>query len=137
MKIRHFALLPPLLIAAAGAAEDSGLVRWRCWYDQDVHITCLLDSAAEAGAMADVPDNLPPLVREMWRNPAAFRHHFIHIPLFNQPYDTEFTARLARVMVCGNRPGCAVDFSMEPPSDEEITALLRKNPPLAVPEETP
>lgn len=117
------ALLP--LTAMAGET-----LQWRCWYNQQVHITCLLDETPEAaptmGGM-NLPANLPPIVAQLRRDPGSFRNLAVHIPLHTQPYDMAFTAMLARSSVCGTRPDCSVNFTARAPSDAELTSILAKH----------
>lgn len=121
-----FGFLP--LIAVAG---DS--LHWRCWYDQQAHITCIVDSIPEHNAQAaqlPLPSNLPPIVRTMRQDPGALRNRLIHIPLHTVPYeDMEFTALLARATVCGSHRDCTVNFTATLPPAEEVVALLNRNLP--------
>lgn len=130
---RPFLLLAALQLAAAGtvaAAEglppSSGL-HWRCWYDERVHIVCLIDTMAEVQPLDSLPYHLPAIVQQLRNNPEAFRNVFVRIPLFSPPFQAEFTAQLARATVCGTRHDCTVDFTMRPPSAEEVQVLLEKN----------
>lgn len=138
--LRKFALLVSL--ASGIAVADDGLapaqmLRWRCWYDQQVHITCLVDTIPEAGnqPVLALPPNLPAIVRQLRTDPAAFRHRFVHIPLHSPPFDRVSVALLARASMCGSRPDCVVDYSPTPPSESEIAALLGKN--LSDPDDEP
>lgn len=117
------ALLP--LTAQAGET-----LQWRCWYNQQVHITCLVDETPDAaptmGALS-LPENLPPIVAQLRRDPSSFRNQAVHIPLHTQPYDMAFTAMLARSTVCGTRRDCSVNFSAKAPTNEELTSILAKH----------
>jgi len=129
MNTRLYALLAVLAFLPLSALAGDTL-QWRCWYNQQVHITCLIDEVPETapvmGAL-NLPDNLPPIVARLRRDPASFRNQAVHIPLHTQPYDMAFTALLARSAVCGSRPDCAVNFTTRSPSTEELTALLTKH----------
>lgn len=124
-----------VLLAACGAAaaDDSpsqpGSVQWRCWYDQDVHITCLIDTISHAGLMESLPSPIPSIAQEMRRDYGPGRKFFIHIPLHTRPRDEELVALLARSSVCGSGPECSVEFSMDPPTDDELDALLERELP--------
>lgn len=136
MRFRYFlAAVLAFLSAAAGATEvmdqASGKLHWRCWYDQEVHISCLVDVLPEAGigAQLPLPANLPPLVREMWTDPASLLGKVVHIPLLGRPEDMGFTAALSKASVCGSRPDCTVNFtSTFPPVDEMLVLLNRHFP---------
>lgn len=133
-------LLPALLacvLATDGIADteeigpSSEQVTWRCWYDLDVHITCVIDTISQIGMFERMPNPIPSIAEEMRRDYGPKRKFFIHIPLHTEPDDPEFTALLARSSVCGSLDGCVVDFSMQPPSAEEIDALLMRGLPAA------
>lgn len=142
---RLFILATPLLLGSAGCAADGidGLmtpqVVWRCWYDQQIHVTCLVDASPATDVPLDqIPfSSLPPAVNTVRYAPGSLRGNLVHIPLHTPPFDMEFTADLARITVCGRRPGCLVDFSSTLPPADEIIALLNKylpvesEPPLA------
>jgi hypothetical protein len=133
MKSRLLPLLALLPVISAGAAADGSaspdLLVWRCWYDQQVHITCLIDSLPSAGTRtaAGLPSNLPAVVRQLRNHPEAFRNQFVHIPLHTQAEDMGSTGRLAQAAVCGSLPDCRVDFSPAPPSLLEIDELLHRD----------
>lgn len=112
-------------LAVSAAADD---LHWRCWYDQQTHVTCLVDTLPQAGDPPEqaFPANLPPLVKVMRTRPAALRGKIIHIPLHTEPYDMDFTAQLAKSTVCGSRRDCSVAFSDHLPPAEEIVALLNR-----------
>lgn len=136
-RLGFIALFVLSLLAAQAIAEGSsasrGKVKWRCWYDQDVHITCLIDSISDAGAIAELPVPIPEIAEEMRRDYGPGQKFFVHIPLHTQPGDAEFTALLARNTVCGSHSACSVDFSMKPPSDDDIDAMLGQSLPVAEP----
>jgi len=117
--------------AADGAQTVSDTLHWRCWYDQQVHITCLVDTVSQAdnADLPALPGNLPPIVRAMRTNPSALRNKIIHIPLLSEPVDMEFTALLAKSAVCGTRRDCSVNFTEKLPPAEEVVALLNKHLP--------
>jgi hypothetical protein len=119
------------LTGAAAAADGSDKLHWRCWYDQQTHITCLVDTVplADGTSAQGLPANLPHVVRVMRTRPGALRNRIIHIPLHTEPYDMEFTAILAKATVCGSRRDCSVNFTDKLPPAGEIVALLNKNLP--------
>lgn len=108
-----------------------GMLVWRCWYDQRVHITCLVDSLPRGGTEMAPSSRLPAIVRQLRSNPEIFRSRFVHIPLYTEPYDMGFAAMLARATVCGSRPDCRVNFSASPPSPLEMEGLFGSYPPAA------
>jgi len=126
--------LGPASSASADAASLTApeTLRWRCWYDQSVHISCLIEYLAETAPDANTrnpytPDeNLPPVIRSLRTNPENFRQRIIRIPLHAPPVEMEFAARLARAVVCGSRPGCSVHFTASPPTDSEIVETLER-----------
>jgi len=130
-RLFFFAILASLANLATGAEDSSGNLHWRCWYDQQTHITCLLDTLPQAGNPSEqaFPANLPPIVKAMRANPGSLRSKIIHIPLHTQPYDMEFTAILAKSAVCGSRRDCSVNFTDRLPPAGEIIALLNKHLP--------
>lgn len=131
IRLFFFAVLACLAGAAAAADNASGNLHWRCWYDQQVHITCLVDTLPAAGNPSSeaLPANLPNIVRTMRTNPASLRSKIVHIPLLSEPMDMEFTAILAKSTVCGSRRDCSVNFSSRLPPAEEVIALLGKHLP--------
>lgn len=117
--------------AATAADGTTGGLHWRCWYDQQTHITCLVDTlpTADKASLDNLPVNLPGIVRTMRTNPASLRNKIVHIPLLTEPLDMEFTAVLAKSTVCGSRRDCSVNFSSTLPPSGEIVALLTKHLP--------
>ena len=71
---------------------------WRCWYNAPEHVSCI--------------------------QPPGSRQRFLHIPLHNIPFEMEGVKTLARAVVCGRRPDCAVQFSAELPSAEELDRAM-------------
>lgn len=120
-----------LLASFANPAAAGENLHWRCWYDQQIHLTCLIDTlpADKAVALPSLPSNLPPIVKSMRHDPGSLRNRFVHIPLHTQPEDMEFTALLAKATVCGSRRDCTVKFTDKLPPAEEIIALLNKHLP--------
>lgn len=134
--LRFFIALVVVLPVSA-FADDS--LNWRCWYDQQVHITCLIDNVPTDNAGAAqlaLPENLPAIVKQMRNDPAAFRNRVVQIPLHSEPLDMEFTALLAKSAVCGSRRDCTVHFTATPATTTEIVALLRKHQPATQPRDT-
>jgi hypothetical protein len=119
--------------AAAAAGPDSAAagVKWRCWYDQEVHITCLIDTLSDAAMIATLPAPIPAIAEEIRREHGPGRKFYIHIPLHTRPRNTDLTAQLARTSVCGAGPECSVEFSMQPPSEDEMHGLLARELPVA------
>lgn len=125
-------LIVALLGLIPAAAFADGNLHWRCWYDQQVYITCLVDNVPgnnDGASQAALPANLPGIVRQMRQDPGAFRNRFVQIPLHSIPYEMEFTAQLARATVCGSRRDCTVNFTATLPAAAEIAALLNKHQP--------
>lgn len=126
MTTRLFLALLALLPLSVFADET---LNWRCWYDQQLHIECLMENLPEAGtvtAAKNLPDNLPAIVRQLRNNPELFRRTFVEIPLHSEPFDMEFTALLAKASMCGSRRDCTVNFTSTKPPATEIAALLNK-----------
>lgn len=139
MRFRLFLFGPLAFISNLAVADDTtSTLIWRCWYDQQTHISCLLDTLSQTGnpPAEDFPSYLPPIVMTMRTDPGSLRGEFIHIPLQTEPYDMEFTAILAKSMVCGSRLDCSVNFTDYLPSAEEITALINKDLPASDPTST-
>lgn len=124
----RFLLFSASLFPLLATAGDN--LSWRCWYDQQVHVTCLIDSAPDTGAgptAPALPADLPAIVRGLRQDPGAFKNRIVHIPLHAQPYDMAFTGQLAQAVMCGSRPGCTVNFTPFLPPAEEVVALLNKH----------
>lgn len=103
-------------------------VHWRCWYNQEVHIHCLLD---EAPATAQAPQNLisgklPAIAREIYAKPESFRNALVSVPLLAPPMDMQLVAVLADAVVCGARQDCSVKFTEELPTRTEVHTILGK-----------
>jgi hypothetical protein len=101
------------LAGAAAAAEPSpeGTV-WRCWYNGDTRIQCLLKSAAETGAASPyVQARLPAVVKQLWVAPETLAGRRVFIPLFGEPDDWNRVRLLAESVMCGASAGCAVEFN--------------------------
>lgn len=124
-------------VAADDRHSSPGSAKWRCWYDNESHIICLIDSVNDPATFDTLPTPIPSIAREMRRDYGPRRKFFVHIPLHTKAADVEFTALLARSSVCGSNPGCSVDFSMKPPSEEEIAALLGQGLPVADTDDRP
>lgn len=115
--------------ARASLADGGDTLVWRCWYDQEVHIVCLIQHLPPAASTP--PENaaaaLPGFVRMLRTNPAALNHRPVYIPLLTKSYDAAFAEALAKASICGTRPDCAVSYSQTLPGDEEIAALLGRD----------
>lgn len=125
-------LLLTVFCAFPWAAAAADTLHWRCWHDQQVHITCIVDDVPDDDGLAaklSLPSNLPPIITTLRQNPGALRNRVLHIPLHTVPYDMEFTALLAKATVCGTRAGCTVNFTATAAPAGEIVALLNKNLP--------
>lgn len=133
-RLALFAFFSCLLGSASAADEtqaSSDSLQWRCWYDQQVHISCVVDEIprADTSPSLALPVNLPPIVVLMRTNPGQLRNMIVQIPLLSEPEDMEFTALLAKASVCGSRRDCTVNFSEKQPPMAEIVALLNKHVP--------
>jgi hypothetical protein len=121
---RSWILLPTLAggsaLAQEGAADQ---LAWRCWYDQQTHVTCVLRSAPTRPAAVALPTGLPGVVKELRNRPEAFRNRFVHIPLISSAVDMRFATELARAIMCGSHPACDVSFEAVPPSTAERRTL--------------
>lgn len=126
---RYFLAAFCLIPLAVSAAEP---LQWRCWYDQKIHIACLVDTVpdrAYPSSEVALPSNLPPIVLELRENPGAFHNRILHVPLHSMPLDMEFTATLAKAAMCGSRKDCTVKFTAWVPPTSEIAALMNKPTP--------
>jgi hypothetical protein len=87
---------------------------WRCWYNQDSRIQCVLVSATP-GTPADprYADNpkLPQAIKQLWTNAASAAGSRVFIPLFTEPEDWDRVRLLAESVMCGANRSCVVDFS--------------------------
>lgn len=137
MKARFQLVAFAALACLAGAvrAESSGQspeheLHWRCWYDRQAGISCVVDAVPPSGSpsLPALPPDLPAVVRAMRAKPGSLRGRIVYIPLLTEPYDMAFTATLARAVVCGSRHDCVVDFNPRPPRAEELVALLDPDP---------
>lgn len=129
MRFRLFLFATLAFLSTAATASDT--LHWRCWYDQQTHITCLVDTFPQGNgaALPALPENLPAIVKTMRTDPGALRRKIVHIPLHSAPMDMEFTAILAKSAVCGSRRDCSVNFTDKLPPAGEIIALLNKHLP--------
>src|SRR5690348_15028506 len=119
----------PFSVAAADeAATPTGGLHWRCWYDQQAHITCLVDAIPETTpAMVPLSSNVPAVVRTLRLSPGELRGKIVHIPLHTSvPFDMGLASQLARASVCGARPDCSVLFTDRLPPATEIVSLLNR-----------
>jgi len=103
---RATGLVGLLVLALHGQARAGGEEpAWRCWYNPPEHITCVIDPLSAI-------------------RPRALRHRFLHIPLHTHPFDMSGVQTLARAVVCGSRPECAMHFSAEVPALLELDRLM-------------
>lgn len=105
------ALSLALGFTAGAAAQDSATQTvWKCWYNQDTRIECVLTSAAEV--TADPRDaRLPQPVKQIWTQPAALEGKRVFVPLYTEPEDWDHVRLLAESVMCGAKPACSVQFS--------------------------
>jgi hypothetical protein len=101
-------------LAPAAAAPGSTTTWWRCWYNGDTRVQCVLKEAADPAVApspyADV--NLPGVVKTLWAQPAQLADKRVFVPLFNEPEDWDRVRLLTEAVVCGRqRADCAVEFS--------------------------
>jgi hypothetical protein len=124
-----FAAAPALageLDAADFPVAEKQNLHWRCWYDQQIHIHCLLDTeiADSKPAGYEAAINLPKVVRELRSNPSRFRAVLVRIPMFTDPLEHGFARDLAQASMCGGRGNCSVHYSGSVPHHEEIAELM-------------
>lgn len=127
--LRYFVAALCFVPLAPSAGES---LRWRCWYDQQIHIVCLVDTLPVGNqpiSEAVLPSNLPAIVKQLRRDPGAFRNRVLQVPLHTVPYDMEFTAVLAKAAMCGSRRDCTVNFTASVPPAAEIAALVNQHLP--------
>ena len=122
-----------LLATAPASAEeapptsDRQNLHWRCWYDQQVHIHCLLDSEPAPHAAGKPVGHLPRIVQELRNKPTSFKTVLIRIPMYTDPYDVHFPRLLAEATMCGGRADCSVQYSQQVPGHEEIAQILLRH----------
>lgn len=116
--------------APASAADPAGErqnLHWRCWYDQQVHIHCLLDSAPAPAANGKPVGHLPKIVQSLRSKPSSFKAVLIRIPMYTDPYDVHFPRLLAEATMCGDRADCSVQYTQQVPGHEEIAQILLRH----------
>lgn len=104
----------------ASAGDDAN---WICWHGEATALVCRLSSlgteeADRAADKATVPAvaaddpyaRLPPLVREILREPDRLWGRRITIPMFSEPEERAFMVELAEAVMCGTKRNCAVRF---------------------------
>jgi hypothetical protein len=116
-------LLAPWMAGQAGASDN---LMWRCWYDGQMHVTCVIDQLPATSQTVPGSASLPPVVRTLRNAPEQFRQPFLHIPLHNYPTDVEAVGMLARAVACGSRRDCEASFSARPPARAEMEAIIRR-----------
>ncbi|MBI2305876.1 MAG: hypothetical protein HYU78_01105 [Rhodocyclales bacterium] len=126
------ALLGASLFAAAPAiaADPSGErqnLHWRCWYDQQAHIHCLLDSDPAPAATGKPVSHLPKIVQSLRSKPSSFKAVLIRIPMYTDPYDVQFPRLLAEATMCGGRADCSVQYTQQVPAHDEIAQILLRH----------
>ena len=116
--------------ASLAAAADN--LHWRCWYDQQVHITCPRRRSPRhrrGRRRSPLPANIPGIVKLLRKDPGAFRNRIVHVPLHTQPYDMEFYRHP------GPRHGLRLpqrlhgQLHVPAAAGEEVIALLNKHVP--------
>lgn len=98
-------------VHAQNAATDTV---WKCWYNQDTRIQCvLLTATASAAANPRYAENamLPAAVKQLWTSAATLAGKKVYIPLHTEPDDWERVRLLAESVMCGANRACVVDFS--------------------------
>lgn len=112
----------------ADAGEHKAL-HWRCWYNQQAHIHCLLDSAAAEQSAGGQPTatNLPRIVGEMRQRPSSFKSVLVRIPTYSEPIDASFASTLAQAIMCGSRADCSVRYTSRIPHHQEIAVILHRH----------
>ena len=113
---------------AADAGERKAL-HWRCWYNQQAHIHCLLDSSAAEQAAGGLPaaGNLPRIVGELRSRPSSFKSVLVRIPTYSEPIDAAFAGTLAQAIMCGSRSDCSVRYTAQVPHHQEIAVILHRH----------
>lgn len=112
---------------AADPAADRQNLHWRCWYDQQVHIHCLLDSDPAPTAAGKTTAQLPRIVQELRSKPSSFKAVLIRIPMYTDPYDVHFPRLLAEATMCGGRADCSVQYTQQVPEHGEIAQILLRH----------
>lgn len=114
--------------APADAGERKAL-HWRCWYNQQAHIHCLLDASAAEQSAGGPPaaGHLPRIVGELRSRPSAFKSVLVRIPTYSEPLDAGFAGMLAQAIMCGSRSDCSVRYTAQVPHHQEIAAILHRH----------
>ena len=103
----------PALAAAAGPT------RWFCAYapSEGEAVLCqLVETPAEGVTPMPLPASharLPRIVSDIRNAPSLLDDRLVVIPLHSPPIDMASAGRLARNVMCGDRPDCAVEFRSE------------------------
>ncbi|MCB1886496.1 MAG: hypothetical protein KDH20_02705 [Rhodocyclaceae bacterium] len=110
-----------IMAASPAFAQQTGMTRWVCWYNNDMTVRCVLQAAAADSDAAEravkiaqpVPGAkpLPPNVREIIRAEAELLDAEVSIPMFNHPDEGgELMEQLANFSVCFGKADCDVTF---------------------------
>lgn len=112
---------------AADSSDQRQNLHWRCWYDQQVNIHCLLDSDPAPSANGKAATSLPKIVQSLRNKPSSFKRVLIRIPMHTTPYDIHFPRLLAEATMCGGRADCSVQYTQQIPGHEEIAQILLRH----------
>lgn len=118
---------PALATEVPPPAAERQSLHWRCWYDQQVHIHCLLDSDPTAAATGKPVGHLPRIVQELRSKPSSFKAVLIRIPMYTDPYDADFPRQLAEATMCGGRTDCSVRYTQQVAGHQEIAQILLRH----------
>lgn len=115
-------------VLSTGSADKQKL-HWRCWYDQQVHIRCLLDTEVidkqqQPATKTGQASALPKIIVDLRNNPSQFRAVLVRIPMYSDPIEDSFARELAVASMCGTRQDCSVHYTSQVPHHEEISQLL-------------
>lgn len=118
---------------------------WHCWYEADgsYKLKCFgvpLQDALSPAADPDGGDDLRYLFQERMaagdlagatrvvrRFPEAFEGEFLEIPIYTDPYEMDFSVRLAQAVLCHADPGCRVSFDRRWSDDAGRGPRLARN----------
>lgn len=93
-------------------------VAWRCWHSAE-HASSISCRVVTADAVATPEQTEFPQRTSTFyairTAPETLEGELVLIPLYGPPVDWERVARLARVVVCGQRADCSMEFSRLPP----------------------
>jgi hypothetical protein len=115
--LRSIVLLALIAWAANAWAEPTPGVTtfWRCWYNGDLRVACVLRDAGNMAVDAALVEkyrgaSLPGVIKATWTEPAQLDGLTVMIPLFTDPEEWPRVELLSQSVVCGAKANCMVAF---------------------------